>query len=105
MRLQHQWKPLISANLIPRALLAALARRISLVMELHAGQPHRGQAVPEVVRLAEGLHDQRELHWHNWQRYSSRQQEMTLGGVLGSRTLYANTHILAMMWPWFGTMV
>ena len=101
MRLQHQGSPLLAANLTPRTLLAALARRIALVMELHGEQPHWGQAVPEVVRLADDLHDQRELHWHDWHRYSSRQQqEMTLGGVLGRWTLYADTHILAMLWPW-----
>lgn len=101
MRLQHQGQPLLADQLTPRTLVAALARRIALVMELHGGQPHWGQAVPKVVRLAESLHDQRDLHWHDWHRYSSRQQqEMTLGGVMGRWTLYADTHILAMLWPW-----
>jgi len=101
LRLQHQGQPLLADQLSPRTLLAALARRIALVMELHAGQPHWGQSVPDVVRLAEGLQDHRELHWHDWHRYSSRQQQaMTLGGVIGRWTLIADTNVLATLWPW-----
>ncbi len=101
LRLQHQGQPLAAAQLTPRALLAALARRVALVLEFHAGQSHWGQAVPEVVRLAERLQEQRDLHWHDWTRYSSRQQQtMTLGGVLGRWHLQADTPTLKALWPW-----
>ncbi len=84
LRLQHQGHPLRPNNLTPRALVAALGRRIALVMEFHAGLTEWGAAVPALVQLAQWLHDERDLHWHDWTRYPSRQQqEMTLGGVLG----------------------
>lgn len=101
MRLQHQGQPLRPAQLTPRALVAAVARRVALVMEFHARQPDWGQGVPEVARLSETLGDQRDLHWHDWTRYSSRQQqEMTLGGALGRWTLRGNPDTLAALWPW-----
>ena len=101
LRLQHQGHPLRADQLTPRVLVAALARRAALVMEFHAGQTHWGAAVPPLVQLAEALTDRRELHWHDWTRYSSRQQqEMTLGGVLGRWTLRADSATLAALWPW-----
>lgn len=105
LRLQQQGQPLRVDQLTPRALLAALARRVALVMEFHAQQPEWGHAVPEQVRLAEALSDKRELHWHDWTRYSSRQQqEMTLGGVLGRWTLHGSNGALTALWPllWLG---
>ena len=101
MRLQHQGHPLRPDDLTPRVLVAALARRLALVMEFHAGQTHWGAAVPPLAQLAESMTDQRDLHWHDWTRYSSRQkQEMTLGGVLGRWTLNGDPATLAALWPW-----
>ncbi len=101
LRLQQQGQPLRPQQLTPRALIAALARRVALVMEFHADQPDWGAGVPEVVRRAEALEDQRELRWHDWTRYSSRQrQEMTLGGALGRWTLRGSADALAALWPW-----
>lgn len=101
LRLQHQGHPLRVKQLTPRALIAALARRTALVMEFHADQPDWGQAVPELVQLADGLGHEHALHWHDWTRYSSRQQqEMTLGGVLGRWTLHGDSKMLADLWPW-----
>ncbi len=101
MRLQHQGSPLRPAQLTPRTLVAAVARRVALVMEFHAQQTDWGQAVPEAVQDAEKVTDSRDLHWHDWTRYSSRQQqEMTLGGVLGHWTLQGPDATLARLWPW-----
>jgi hypothetical protein len=101
LRLQQQGKPLGVGQLSPRVLVAALARRIALLMELHAGQHGWGDAAKAVTQLSATLHDTRALHWHDWTRYSSRQQqEMTLGGVLGSWTLHGNADTLASLWPW-----
>ena len=101
LRLQHQGRPLRPNGLSPRALVAALARRIALVMEFHAGLTQWGADVPALVQLAESLTDERDLHWHDWTRYSSRQQqEMTLGGVLGRWTLRGSPEALAALWPW-----
>ena len=101
LRLQQQGQPLRVDQLTPRALVAAVARRVALVMEFHARQSDWGQGVPEQVRLAESLGHERELRWHDWTRYSSRQQqEMTLGGALGRWTLHGQPDTLAALWPW-----
>jgi len=102
LRLQHQGRPLGVADLTPRALVAAVARRSALLMEFHAGQAAWGESAKAVTHKAqEALTDQRDLHWHDWTRYSSRQQqEMTLGGVLGRWTLHGDADTLAALWPW-----
>lgn len=106
MRLQQQGRPLGVGQLTPRVLVAALARRIALLMEFHGGQAGWGEAAKTVTRLSETLHDIQELHWHDWTRYSSRQrQEMTLGGVLGRWTLRAEdpaTLAAILPWLWLG---
>lgn len=101
MRLQQQGKPLRPPQLNARTLLTSLARRLALVLEFHAGQTQWGTLVPQVAVLSEQVHDERELRWHDWTRFSSRQQqEMTLGGVLGRWTLSAPGETLAELWPW-----
>lgn len=101
LRLQHQGRPLRAQQLSPRTLISAIARRIALILEFHASQPQWGQQVPGVIALAEQLDDQRQLHWFDWTRYSSRQrQEMTLGGVLGQWQLKGPAEVLAALWPW-----
>ena len=101
LRLQQQGRPLGVAQLTPRALVAALARRTALLMEFHAGQTGWGEAAKQITRQSENLSDSRDLHWFDWTRYSSRQQqEMTLGGVLGRWTLHGSSDSLATLWPW-----
>jgi hypothetical protein len=101
LRLQSQGQPLRADQLTPRALVAAVARRVALVMEFHAGQSGWGEAAKHVAHLGQTLTDARDLHWFDWTRYSSRQQqEMTLGGVLGHWTLHGTPDVLAEVWPW-----
>lgn len=101
LRLQLQGKPLGVSQLSPRALIAALARRCALLMEFHAGQSGWGEAARRITQISETLTDTRELAWFDWTRYSSRQQqEMTLGGVLGSWTLHGSAENLAEIEPW-----
>ena len=101
LRLQNQGHPMGVAQLSPRALVAALTRRTALLMELHAGQSGWGEAAKQVTHKSESLTDSRDLHWFDWTRYSSRQQqEMTLGGVLGRWTLQGSADALAEIWPW-----
>jgi hypothetical protein len=101
LRLQQQGQPLRADQVTPRTLLAAVARRVALVMEFHAHQTHWGAQVPVVAAMAETLTDERQLHWHDWTRYSSRQQqEMTLGGLVGVWTLKGPPETLAALWPW-----
>ena len=101
LRLQQQGQPLRADQVTPRALIAAVARRVALVMEFHAHQGHWGAQVPGIAAMAETLTDERQLHWHDWTRYSSRQQqEMTLGGLVGGWTLKGPSETLAALWPW-----
>lgn len=101
LRLQHQSRPIKPAQLTPKTLIAAVARRAALMLEFHAQQPQWGGLVPPVCEQARQLHDHRDLRWFDWVRYSSRQrQEMTLGGVLGCWTLHGSVEALAHAWPW-----
>ena len=108
LRLQSQGQPLRPAQLTPRALVSALARRTALLMDFHApgapapvGHATWGEAARAVIHLASGLQDQRELRWFDWARYSSRQQQtMTLGGVLGRWTLLGDAQALERLYPW-----
>jgi CRISPR-associated endoribonuclease Cas6 len=55
-----------------------------------------------LARHAEGIDDERELHWREWTRFSSRQkQEMTLGGVVGDWVIRGDLEPL-MPWLWLG---
>lgn len=101
LRLQHQGRPLGVGQLTPRALVAAVARRVALLMEFHAGLSGWGEAAKHITHLSDRLTDTQDLHWFDWTRYSSRQQqEMTLGGVLGTWTLRGNPQVLAEIQPW-----
>lgn len=78
-----------------------MARRVALVLDFHAQQAQWGEQVPAVATLAERLGDQRTLQWFDWVRYSSRQQqEMALGGVVGSWQLNGPADAIAGIWPW-----
>ena len=101
LRLQNQGQPLRADQLTPRALVAAVARRTALLLEFHAGQGGWGEEAKRITKLSEALTDTRDLHWFDWTRYSSRQQqEMTLGGVMGTWTLHGGPDALATLWPW-----
>lgn len=101
LRLQNQGQPLGIGQLTPRALVAALARRVSLLMTFHAGQNDWDEAARHITFLSDQLSDTQDLHWFDWTRYSSRQrQEMTLGGVLGRWTLRCTPEVVGQIYPW-----
>lgn len=80
-----------------------LLRRISMLMEFHGGTTLETDFA-ELVRLSDSvLFSERELHWKDWTRYSSRQDaEMQMGGIVGSATL--GDQDLSPFWPylWLG---
>jgi hypothetical protein len=101
LRLQSQGKPLGVGQLTPRALIAAIARRTALLLEFHAGQADWGDAAKHITHVSQSLADTQNLHWFDWTRFSSRQQqEMTLGGVLGTWTLHGDSTAIAEIYPW-----
>ncbi len=86
LRLQVQGKPVRAGQLTARDLLIALARRTQLLCDVHLGAaaPQQDFAVLSTQAAAITLHSE-DLHWFDWGRYSQRQQqEMQLGGLLGS---------------------
>jgi hypothetical protein len=102
LRLQHHGRPLGPSELKPRALLTAIMRRASLLFEMHAGISGMVTNPSELAQRAEALQDSRELRWHDWKRFSSRQQqEMSLGGVIGEWKLFGDLGPLA-YWLWLG---
>lgn len=84
LRLQHNGQALPPARLQPRTLLLALARRANLLAEFHA----EGPLIDDFAALSDAaasIEDERNVHWRDWKRYSSRQQRaMCLGGVVGT---------------------
>ena len=89
LRLQVQGKPVPAHALTARDLLVALARRTQLLRDVHLGaaapQQDFSTLSAQAAAIALEPHD---LRWFDWGRYSQRQQqEMQLGGLLGSVTL------------------
>lgn len=84
LRLQENSRALPPERLNARILLMALIRRICLLLEFHTALKLK----PDFSALrtaSENLAETRQLTWHDWTRYSSRQaQKMALGGVTGT---------------------
>lgn len=86
LRLQVQGKPVRAAQLTARDMLIALARRTQLLCDVHLGaaSPKLDFATLSAQAAAITLKGEG-LRWFDWGRYSQRQQqEMQLGGLLGS---------------------
>ena len=97
---------LLSADAVTGAdLLRALGQRAELLQRVYAPTEDPAQArwtdARQAVHGVEIVH--RDLHWHDWARFSNRQAtHMQLGGLLGQLTLGGPA--LAAVWPllWFG---
>lgn len=88
LRLQVQGKPVSPNELTPRKLFADMIRRITLLGDFHTRENKLTINVQEILEAAEHITSQHSLRWYDWKRYSSRQQqEMTLGGILGTWTM------------------
>ena len=101
LRLQNNRRPLGPDTLTPRPLLTALVRRLALLAAFHTDTGWQ----PDFAALAQDagqVSGTAQLNWRDWTRYSSRQQqEMSLGGVVGTWTLY---NVSPALWPalWLG---
>jgi hypothetical protein len=89
LRLQVQGKPARASQLTARDLLIALARRHQLLRDVHLGAAAPQYDFKTLVEQAQAVALQaQDLRWFDWGRYSQRQQqEMQLGGLLGSVVL------------------
>lgn len=102
LRLQNQGRPLGPGEVTPRVLIGQLVRRVSLLLELHADMPPSGKEAA-IVRESDSLRQWKDLRWLDWARYSSRQQqEMHLGGVVGTWTLAGEALETLAPWLWLG---
>jgi len=105
LRLQSQGRPLEAKELGPRTLLGQLVRRASLILEFHAGLPPSGEEA-SLVRSSDALHQHKDLRWRDWTRYSTRQQQqMHLGGVIGTWTLAGPSLQPLLPWLWAGQLL
>jgi hypothetical protein len=83
LRLQTNGRRATADEFTPRKLLTALIRRIALIHEFHGDGP-LPLDFTALAAKADGLESDKQLHWRDWARYSSRQQQkMELGGVVG----------------------
>jgi hypothetical protein len=68
-------------------LATALLRRVSVLAEAHCGHREPLAAKEILAGAADVRVAASDLHWHDWERYSARQDaRMTLGGFLGRIT-------------------
>jgi hypothetical protein len=68
-------------------LATALLRRISVLAEIHCGHRPGIKARALLESAAEVRVEESQLRWHDWERYSARQQtRMALGGFVGRVT-------------------
>lgn len=95
LRLQRQGKVLGMRELDPRTLIVTLARRYQMLTS--AWQPNAPTLdFRQIGELASQLQMETRLHWLDFERYSSRQQQTTpLGGLVGELQLTGNLEPLA----------
>ena len=106
LRLQKNGHALPPAKLTPAAFLNTTVKRMALLTELYGNGPPAWD-FQALARQAATITDEKSLHWQDWTRYSSKQnQAMSLGGVLGTWTFSGE---LAAFFPplfmgqWLGT--
>ena len=103
LRLQENSKALPPEQITARALLMALARRVSLLAEFHAGFAP-GYNFKEMNTIAASINASQNLRWQHWERWSNRQrQKMTLNGLMGHIVLHdvpALFHDLLQLGQW-----
>ncbi len=106
LRLKRQGKLVGPAQFTPRELIFNLSGRLRLLAQHHGGDTTGLTQEPLLQAAAAMSTANRQLHWHEWTRYSSRQDTlMELGGLLGHFDLAGPG--LADLWPilWLGQWV
>ncbi len=85
------------------ALFGNILRRISMLTYFHTDTPLDTDFAGLMQRAKQVRFKDKELRWHDWKRYSSRQKtEMNMGGLLGS--LEIDSKGMEDFWPylWIG---
>jgi hypothetical protein len=103
LRIKRDGRFLGARDLTAADLVQTLYRRLRLLARLQGGDPD-GFDLHQAARAAAGLRLQPQgLTWHEWTRYSSRQDSlMQFGGLIGGLTL--DGPALPDLWPalWLG---
>ncbi|HRJ93686.1 MULTISPECIES: CRISPR system precrRNA processing endoribonuclease RAMP protein Cas6 [unclassified Thiothrix] len=98
-RLLQEGTPVHSERFSFQLFFNTLMRRLSLLHAFHAGVELEADFKALSQQAAAVPLLQAQLHWHEWSRYSNRQQsKVQMGGLLGSFGLPAGQ--LAEFWPW-----
>lgn len=102
LRLQQQGGLIGPQKLDTQLLLSALARRIGLLLALHADNDAALIQTSALPQVAKNVGIRTDLQWFDQVRYSARQrQEMPMGGLLGTITLQCTDASVAhTLWPW-----
>lgn len=106
LRLKRHGRFVGPSQLTATDLLLHLCKRLAMLADLYRGDPNPFDW-NTLFRHAEDMRIAGpQLHWHDWTRFSSRQNTlMQMGGLLGGFRLEGET--LASFWPalWFGQWV
>jgi hypothetical protein len=98
-RLLQEGTPIRSGRFSFQLFINTLMRRISLLHAYHAGVELEADFKALSQRAAGIPLLEAELHWHEWSRYSNRQQnKVQMGGLVGSFGLPVDG--LEDFWPW-----
>ena len=99
-RLKHQGR--ITTEITPRQLVFALYNRCNQLNFFHCNGADNPDYLKELLTASENIEfTHRNIRWHDWERYSQRQQtRMKLGGFLGKLGLRGD---LAPLWLLFKT--
>ena len=86
LRIQKKGQ-VLSDEMSGRDFIMSLVRRYYLLKEFHSVD-YQAPAFSQLAEQAQAINIETHLHWCDWERYSSRQQQkMILGGVLGQINL------------------
>ncbi len=103
LRIKQDNKNIASRQFTFGAFFGTLLRRISMISYFHTCTPLEIDFAALTTQARTIQFSSQQLHWHDWTRYSSRQQtEMNMGGVIGKATL--DMQNLEAYWPylWLG---
>lgn len=86
LRIEHRGALVGAKDISTSIFLRHLIRRVTMQVNAQNGEAYSLETVRELNALADQVQDvTRQLNWHDWKRYSSRQKkEMTLGGLIGT---------------------
>ncbi|SDZ79096.1 Uncharacterized conserved protein [Thiothrix caldifontis] len=99
LRLLQEGTPIRSSRFTFQLFINALMRRITLLHAYHAGVELTADFKALSQQAAAVTLGDADLHWHEWSRYSNRQQNhVQMGGLVGSFMLGLDG--LEDFWPW-----